>query len=88
MNTVSMTITVELITIIGAAIAVAIGIVLWVFREFMKRDKDITELRLHVAENYATKEGVSESFQQVMRSIEALSDRINRYFERDFHDKS
>lgn len=40
--------------------------------------EELSEYKLYVSENFATKGGVSESFNQVLNSIERLSSRIDK----------
>ncbi len=70
-------VTVQLVSYIGSAVVIAVGIVLWVAREFAKRDKEIFDHKLHVAETYATKEGLKESFNRVHDAIDNLTSRID-----------
>jgi len=70
-------VTVQLVVYVGAAVAVAVGIVLWVSREFAKRDKSLADHKLHAAETYATKAGLKESLDRVHDALDRLADRID-----------
>lgn len=47
-----------------------------------KAQRDLAAHRLHVAESYVTKAGMQEQTAQIMRSIEAVGDKIDRTNER------
>ncbi|MCF6344191.1 MAG: hypothetical protein L3J15_05875 [Devosiaceae bacterium] len=72
-----MVLTVELVALIAAPAGIAVGIVIWFFREIGKVRKDITDHKLYASEHYATKSGLTASLNRVHDSIDSLTSRID-----------
>jgi ribonuclease HII len=72
-------------TVVGALVLAA-SVMGWVVSRFAARDKKIEELReslnkhkLHAAETYATKAGLTESLERVHTSVDRLTSRIDEF---------
>lgn len=69
---------------IAAIAGVAWGIITWVISQFAARDKAIADTtraladhKLHAAETFATRAGVTESLDRVFAAIERLTNRVD-----------
>lgn len=69
--------TLGIIIQIVTLIAFAVGVSLYISRGFAQRDKDLAEHKLHAAETFATKAGVTESIDRVLNAIDKLTTRVD-----------
>lgn len=69
----TLSIAIQIITLI----AFAVGVTLYISRGFAARDKDLAEHKLHAAETFATKAGVTESLDRVFNAIDKLTTRVD-----------
>lgn len=85
-----MTITLDLLIQIGVGLVTlagfAWGVVTWVSAQFTARDKDIDAVqksladhKLHAAETFATRAGVTESLDRVFAAIDRLTSRFDEF---------
>lgn len=85
-----MTITLDLLIQLGVGIVTlagfAWGIVTWVVGQFASRDaaiaqaaKDLAAHKLHAAETFATRAGVTESLDRVFAAIDRLTSRFDEF---------
>lgn len=74
----------ELAQAIGFLLVVggAVGTIYWRWSSAVGGvDKDLQSYKLHVAETFATKKGVSEQLGSVTKSVEAVGDRVDKRFD-------
>lgn len=85
-----MTITLDILIQIGIGILTlagfAWGIVTWVVAQFASRDaaidqanKALTDHKLHAAETFATRTGVTESLDRVFAAVDRLTSRFDEF---------
>jgi hypothetical protein len=62
------------------------GLVTWIIAQFAARDKDIAETqktlsdhKLHAAETFATRTGVTESLDRVFSAVDRLTSRFDEF---------
>jgi hypothetical protein len=62
------------------------GLVTWIVAQFAARDKDIAETqkslsdhKLHAAETFATRTGVTESLDRVFSAVDRLTSRFDEF---------
>jgi len=76
----------EVVSTVIGALMIAGALVSWVLGRFSARDRKIDALReslnahkLHAAETYATKSGLTESLNRVHDSVDRLTERIDEF---------
>lgn len=85
-----MTLTVETFFMIGGFLVTfagfAWGLVTWIVGQFASRDvaiaearKDLAAHKLHAAETFATRSGVTESLDRVFAALDRLTDRFDEF---------
>lgn len=75
-------VTFEFVAQIVGALILAVGVVVFVMREFGRRDIELEKYKTHVAENYSSKASVADAMRHVNDTLEKISTRLDRFLDR------